>query len=304
MNKNKIISRFYVIYGDNTPIYVGYTNRTVRQRFKEHQKDKDFSSYSKVEVKEVDRLAFDFTWDMKVVNANAKQVSNRESELIYKYNTQGSVYQKGLCDIIGGQTWSNIKAFVHSNKDNPKYVGMNSVELFTYLADYRNKVVKLQSFIGSYKDPRQGKLQGFVKVYQDPKVSKLSNFINNYKDPKILKISSFISSYKDHKMTKLKSFMSNYQDPKVVKLHSFINNYQNPRITKLSGFIHSYQDPKVGKLRGFISDYREPEVVKLQNFIGNYQDPIVPKLHNFIGRYQDPKVPKLHRFISRYRNNN
>ena len=27
----KITSRFYVIYGDGIPIYVGYTNRTVKK---------------------------------------------------------------------------------------------------------------------------------------------------------------------------------------------------------------------------------------------------------------------------------
>lgn len=46
----KITSRFYVIYGDGLPIYVGYTNRTVKQRFREHKEDKDFSGYTEVHV--------------------------------------------------------------------------------------------------------------------------------------------------------------------------------------------------------------------------------------------------------------
>jgi len=44
----KIKSRFYVIYGDGVPIYVGFTSRTVHQRFLEHKRDKDFSD---IEVK-------------------------------------------------------------------------------------------------------------------------------------------------------------------------------------------------------------------------------------------------------------
>lgn len=285
MNKNKIISRFYVIYGDNTPIYVGYTNRTVRQRFKEHNADKDFNSYSKVEVKEIDRLAFDFTWDMTVVNANAKQVSNRESELIYKYNTQGSIYQKGLGDIIGGQTWSNIKAFVHSNKDNPKYVGMNSVELFTYLADYRNKVIKLSHFISHYQDPKVSKLINFVSHYRDLRRDELALFIGSYKDPKVVKLQSFIGSYKDPRQGKLQGFVKVYQDPKVSKLSNFINNYKDPKILKISSFISSYKDHKMTKLKSFMSNYQDPKVVKLHSFINKYQNPRITKLHSFINRY-------------------
>ena len=183
MNKNKIISRFYVIYGDNTPIYVGYTNRTVRQRFKEHQKDKDFSSYSKVEVKEVDKQEFDFTWDIVQVNDNAKQVSDKESELISQYGTTNSLYQKGLGDIQGGQTWASVKGFVHSNKDNPKYTEMSSKELLSYLEDYRKKYIKLSHFISHYQDPKVSKLINFVSHYRDIRRDELALFIGSYKDP-------------------------------------------------------------------------------------------------------------------------
>ena len=60
----KITSRFYVIYGDYDPIYVGYTNRTVRQRFREHKEDKDFSEYDNVEVKELvdEKLNYEQTY--------------------------------------------------------------------------------------------------------------------------------------------------------------------------------------------------------------------------------------------------
>ena len=66
----KIKSRFYIIYGDDVPIYVGYTNRTVKQRFAEHKRSKDFSDYDTVEVKELkdQELSFDFTWDLDAIN--------------------------------------------------------------------------------------------------------------------------------------------------------------------------------------------------------------------------------------------
>ena len=59
----KITSRFYAIYGDGRPIYVGYTNRTVKKRFREHCQDKDFSNYDNVYVKELvdEKLSFNFT---------------------------------------------------------------------------------------------------------------------------------------------------------------------------------------------------------------------------------------------------
>lgn len=97
-NKNafKITSRFYVIYGDYEPIYVGYTNRTVKQRFKEHQHEKDFSRYHQVFVKELygEVLRFNFTWNYKKTCENADKVSLRENQLVQKYGTQDSDYQK------------------------------------------------------------------------------------------------------------------------------------------------------------------------------------------------------------------
>lgn len=220
----KIISRFYLITIDNKPVYVGYTNRTVKQRFREHIKEKDLPE--EVEVKQIDKLEFDFTWDIDKVNDNANLVSKRENELILKYKTQDSVYQKGLSDKLGGQTWANVKGFVYSNKDNPKYSGMSSQELMTYLDSYRK---------------RMGKLSYFIAIYQDPRLSKLSHFISNYQDPRLRKLSNFINHYQDPRLSKLCSFVGNYQDPRLSKLHGFITNYKDPRLSKLSIFISHYR---------------------------------------------------------------
>ena len=240
MVKDKIVSRFYLITLDNKNIYVGYTNRPIKERFREHVKDKELPK--EATVKQIDKLEFEFTWDMIQVNDNAKQVSKRENELIAEYGTSSSKYQKGLRDNLGGQTWASVKGFVHSNKDNPQYKGMDSQELLVYLDNYRKRMNKLSTFIGNYKDPRLAKLSTFISHYKDPRLSKLSHFVSNYHDPKLDKLSSFIGNYKDPRLTKLSSFISHYKDPRLDKLSSFISNYKDPRLSKLHNFISHYKN--------------------------------------------------------------
>ena len=252
--KDKIVSRFYLITLDNKNIYVGYTNRPIKERFREHVKDKELPK--EATVKQIDKLEFEFTWDMVQVNENAKRLSKRENELIAEYGTGSSKYQKGLRDNLGGQTWASVKAFVHSNKDNPQYRGMDSQELLAYLDNYRKRMNKLYGFIGRYQDPKLDKLHHFVANYRDPRLNKLSNFISNYKDPRLDKLSHFVS---------------NYKDPKLDKLHTFITRYKDTRINKLSGFISSYKDPRLNKLSNFITHYKDPRFQKLTNFISNYR---------------------------------
>ena len=252
--KGKIVSRFYLITlaGDN--IYVGYTNRPIKERFREHVKDKELPK--EATVKQIDKLEFEFTWDMVQVNENAKLVSKRENELIAEYRTSSSVYQKGLRDNLGGQTWASVKAFVHSNKDNPQYAGMDSQELLVYLDNYRKRMSKLSHFVARYRDPRLDKLHNFIGSYKDPRLDKLASFIARYKDPRLTKLSNFVTNYKDPRLNKLSHFISNYKDPRLTKLSHFISHYQDPRLTKLSHFISHYQDPRLTKLSNFISRYK------------------------------------------------
>ena len=193
--KGKIVSRFYLITLDNKNIYVGYTNRPIKERFREHVKDKELPK--EATVKQIDKLEFEFTWDRVQVNENAKLVSKRENELIAEYGTSSSIYQKGLRDNLGGQTWADVKAFVHSNEDNPKYKGMDSQELLEYLDSYRKRMNKLSHFISHYQDPRLTKLSTFISSYKDPRLTKLSHFISHYQDPRLTKLSTFISRYKN-----------------------------------------------------------------------------------------------------------
>ena len=238
--KGKIVSRFYLITLDNKNIYVGYTNRPIKERFREHVKDKELPK--EATIKQIDKLEFDFTWDMAVVNENAKQVSDRESRLIDEYNTKDSIYQKGLGNIQGGQTWASVKAFVHSNKDNPQYKGMDSQELLAYLDNYRKRMSKLSHFVASYRDIRLDKLHNFISHYRDPRLDKLSHFVSHYRDPRLDKLQAFVTNYKDPKLDKLASFIARYKDPRLTKLSHFISHYQDYRVQKLSNFIGNYKN--------------------------------------------------------------
>ena len=283
--KGKIVSRFYLITlaGDN--IYIGYTNRPIKERFREHVKDKELPK--EATVKQIDKLEFEFTWDMVQVNENAKLVSKRENELIAEYGTSSSKYQKGLRDNLGGQTWASVKGFVHSNKDNPQYTGMDSQELLAYLDSYRKRMSKLSNFITHYQDHRLSKLSAFVSDYKDHRLSKLSAFISHYQDPRLSKLSTFISRYKDLRLSKLSAFIGSYKDPRLTKLSNFISSYKDPKLDKLHHFISNYKDPKLDKLHHFISNYKDPRLTKLSYFIGNYKDPRLQKLTNFITRYKN-----------------
>ena len=298
--KGKIVSRFYLITLDNKNIYVGYTNRPIKERFREHVKDKELPK--EATVKQIDKLEFDFTWDMVQVNENAKRVSKRENELIAEYGTGSSVYQKGLRDNLGGQTWASVKGFVHSNEDNPKYKEMDSQELLAYLDNYRKRMSKLSHFISHYKDRRLDKLRDFIGNYKDPRLTKLSHFIGGYKDPRLTKLSNFITNYRDPRLTKLSSFIGGYKDPRLTKLSSFISSYKDYRLDKLHGFITSYKDYRLKKLSHFIGSYKDPQLDKLHSFITHYRDPRLTKLSNFIGNYKDLRLSKLSAFISHYKN--
>jgi len=82
-----IKSKFYLIRGDGEPIYIGFTNRPIKQRFTEHKADKDFSGYEKVTIEKLDELNYEFTWNEDILYKNANEVSVRENQLIIEYGT-------------------------------------------------------------------------------------------------------------------------------------------------------------------------------------------------------------------------
>lgn len=143
----KIVSRFYVIDIDNRHIYVGFTNRSVEQRFNEHKVAKDLPDSAT--IREIDKLEFDFSWDVDTVRRNAKLVSDREAELVEKFETQESEYQKA---IGGGTVWTHIKHFIMTNKDNPKWEGISENTILAVIEEICRRKLRLTNVIG---DTRQ-----------------------------------------------------------------------------------------------------------------------------------------------------
>ncbi|QBJ03883.1 hypothetical protein SAC12B_0094 [Lactobacillus phage SAC12B] len=219
----KITSRFYVIYGDGIPIYVGYTNRTIKQRFSEHKEDKDFSDYEEVHVEELkkEKLVYDFTWDYEQTCKNADEVSLREGQLVQKYDTQDSFYQKADS---GGQTWASEKGFVKSNRNNPKFTGMSTSDIKRLLDRDKRVGVWLSNFVSSQRPAKEVWLSNFVNDQRPGKEVWLSSFVNNQRPAKEVWISNFISNQRPGKEVWLSHFVSHQLPEKEVWLSNFVNN--------------------------------------------------------------------------------
>ena len=146
----QIVSRFYLITIDDDPLYVGFTNRPISVRFREHKHDKELPDNAK--VKEIDKLVYDFSWDVATVNKNAKEVSDREAELIEKYGTQDSIYQKA---IGGGQVWNEIKHFIIINREDPFWQSMPEDIILATIEKLKAKKARLDSVINNTKITRR-----------------------------------------------------------------------------------------------------------------------------------------------------
>ena len=251
-----IKSRFYLIRGDTAPIYVGYTNRPIRQRFAEHKKDKDFSAYDKVTVEQIDELNYEFTWDEQILYRNAEEVSVREGQLILQYNTQDSEYQKADA---GGQTWGFEKWFVSCNKDNPKFVGMSEKQVEEHIQDNKNLKVKLWGYIGVTQGEEVVKLKSYIGHTKNKEIVKLKNYISQTQDKEIAKLRRYIGNAQDKEITKLKGYISNTRDKEIVKLKNYISNTQDKEIIKLKHYISSTQNKEIVKLKSYVSSTKKKE---------------------------------------------
>lgn len=214
-----IKSKFYLIKGNDAPIYVGFTNRPIKQRFSEHKADKDFSDYEEVTIEKIDQLNYEFTWNEDILYKNANEVSVRENQLIIKYGTQDSRYQKA---IGGGQVWNYEKYFVRRNQNNPKFLGMSGTEIEEWIGDERAVDRYLKDFVNGMKDP--------VDVY-------LGSFVGNMKDPVDQYLSSFIGNMKDPIDVYLGNFVNSMRDPIDIYLHNFVNNMHEPADQYLINFV-------------------------------------------------------------------
>jgi len=218
----KITSRFYVIYGDYEPIYVGYTNRTVRQRFREHKEDKDFSDYDNVEVKELvdEKLSFNFTWDYGQTCENANKVSLREGQLVQQYDTQNSAFQKAYG---GGQTWATEKGFVKSNKDNPRFTGMSGAEIKKQLDAERAISTDIYSFVRHMENRYQVDIGNFVNHIKPQYQVDIGDFVGNMKPQYKVDISNFVNHMKPQYQGNIRDFVNDMKPQYQADIHNFVN---------------------------------------------------------------------------------
>ena len=232
----KITSRFYMIYGDGIPIYVGYTNRTVKQRFAEHQRDKDFEQYENVKVEELkdEKLSFDFTWDYIKTCKNADLVSKREAELVNKYNTQCTEYQKATG---GGQTWASEKSFVKSNRNNPKFTGMTASQLKDCLGARKREQVWLRNFVGNMKPEEKIWLKNFVSNANPTEQVWLSGFIRHMEPQEQVWLSHFVSHMKPQEHLWLSDFVNHMKPQAQVWLGSFVSTMKPTEHVWLMNFV-------------------------------------------------------------------
>ena len=284
----KITSRFYVIYGDGNPIYVGYTNRTVRKRFTEHKESKDFSDYKKVQVKELkeERLTYEFTWDYGQTCKNADEVSLREAQLVQKYNTQKSVFQKADG---GGQTWASEKWFVKSNKNNPKFAGLSGDAINKLLKQEKVLRTWLYSFVGNIQPTEKIWLNSFVSHMQPVEKVWLQSFVSNMRPVEKRWLQSFVSNMNPTEKRWLHDFVGDMKPVEKVWLHNFVNNMQPVEKRWLNSFVSGMKPTEKIWLQHFVSHMNPPEKVWLHNFVNHMNPPEKIWLNSFVGSMKPPK---------------
>ncbi len=268
VSKKYIISNFYRILVDDKPVYVGYTNRTVKQRFKEHLMDKEFDSEN-VTVEQIDKLEFEFTWNYQKILEYSDIVSQRETELIIAQKTKNSIYQKGLGEKLGGSTWTNIKWFVKTNKDNPKYKDLSENEILSEIEKYRSN----KSYI-----------YNFISHMTNPNVIYLRHFINGMHDSDTVYLRSFISHMDSSDTVYLKHFINNMIIDDKRYLKDFINHMINSEKRYLQNFIHDMSIHDKKYLKDFVSHMISSDKKYLQCFVSGMVHRDKTYLRNFIGK--------------------
>ena len=201
-------SNFYLIKVDNTPVYIGYTNRNIKTRFREHLHDKDFGD-GEVTQESLGSMSFDFTWDINLINQYAKEVSTRENELIAEYGTGDSIWQKGVNGQVGGQAWADVKNFALTNKDNPKFAGVDEADIIELIAYQKRVKYELQNVIGS-TIPKESR--------------RLKDVIGNTKHKEHIRLKNVIGHTMPAETRRLKSVISNTIPKETQRLQSVINN--------------------------------------------------------------------------------
>jgi hypothetical protein len=293
---NTIVSNFYLIKVGGEPSYIGYTNRPIKTRFKEHLIDKDFGD-ELVELESLGSLEYKFTWDYDLITGYAKEVSDRETALIQSYGTSNSIWQKGTSGSIGGQTWANIKYFVRTNRDNPKFRDMSEHGIIEYLAT-SNKVSRYTgSFISNMDDPVAIYMKNFVNHMDDPVDSYISHFVSTMRDPVDIYINNFAGNMNDPIAVYMSSFVNNMDDPIAVYMKHFVSTMDDPAATYMKNFVHGMDDPVSIYMKNFVGRMNDPVAIYMKNFVYNMDDPVSLYMKHFVSGMDDPVSIYIRSFV-------
>ena len=280
MTETQLTSRFYLITLQGHPVYVGYTNRPIKQRFAEHKHDKDFGDIEP-EIALLDTLSFDFSWDISVINDYAQQVDDRERELIIEYGTQDSVYQKA---IGGGQTWADVKHFVRTHHNNPKFTGLADEEILAMVAQANALRKQFLSVIYGTRPTEEVRLKHIIYDTKPAEEVRLKSIINNTKPTEELRLKSIINNTVPAEEVRLKSIINNtvpaeevrlksiikYTIPaEEVRLKSIVNNTKPAEEVRLKHIIHNAKPAEEVRLKHIIYDTKPAEEVRLKNIINH-----------------------------------
>ena len=216
-------SNFYLIRVDDTPVYIGYTGRHIKARFREHLHDKDFGD-GKVTQESLGSMFFDFTWDINLINQYAKEVSDRETELIAEYGTATSVWQKGVNGNIGGQVWNDVKNFALTNKDNPKFSGVEEADIVELIAYQKRVKYELQNVIGSIIPKESQRLKDVIGNTKHKEHIRLKNVIGHTMPAETRRLKSVISNTIPKETQRLQSVIGHTIPKDTQRLQSIINN--------------------------------------------------------------------------------
>lgn len=229
-------SNFYLIRLDNTPVYIGYTVRHIKIRFREHLHDKDFGD-GEVTVEELDSLSFPFTWDINLINQYAKEVSKRETALIAEYGTATSVWQKGINGDIGGQVWNDVKNFVRTNRYNPKFSGLSEDEILAYLQ--REDIARqyMRNFVTTLQDPMSVYMGHFVSHMEYPVVVYMRTFVTNLQDDATIYMRNFVNHIEETTSRYLKDFVNGMKLPEEQYMKIFVSHIESPTTTYMKHFV-------------------------------------------------------------------
>ena len=294
---NKIVSNFYLIRLGGEPVYVGYTNRHIRTRFNEHKNDKDFGDIEPT-VEGLGSLEYDFTWDEELINSYAKEVSARETELILAYNTKDTIWQKGLGTTVGGQTWTNVKHFIRTNRDNPKFGGLSEKSMLAYLETGNTVYRYIKSFVYTMNVPEVVYMKSFVSNMDLPNVRYMKSFVGNMKEPTARYLTNFVSTMNLPETRYMKDFVNGMKLPIVIYMKSFVSHMDLPETTYIRSFVSTMNLPEVAYMKHFVGHMNLPETIYMTGFVGNMLIPEVRYMKDFVNGMKLPIVTYMKHFVS------